>query len=358
MGFIYKIVNTDNDKVYIGQTRRDLDTRWNAHKHAIKSGRGCPLLARAFNSHGAEKFSMEMVEECEDNKLCEREVFYIQHFNSLAPHGYNADAGGKTGGTFKGHKHSQETIDRWRETVKEKYQSEEYRKMRSEIAKAYYANPENRAKHSAKMKEVAHSEEHGHKFKGRFNNETNKYEKISDEVKEKIRASINKYYSENEWSADKQRHSDIMKKINGRKVGRFNNEGDQIESYDTIKDATAFHSFKTSAIWTYINKKRKDNDGCSWKYLDEGSETANRQMSRNLDKEKHRAALIKKLGKAVDQYSLAGNFIASFNSIVEASEATNVSNSMIGNVARGKYKTGGGFVWKFAEDQGLKDVSQ
>lgn len=356
MGFNYKIVNTDNAKVYIGQTRKTVDARWYAHKHAIKSGKGCPLLARAFNSHGADKFSIEMVEECEDDTLCEREVFYIKEFNSLAPHGYNADAGGKTGGTFKGHKHTPETIARWKEKVREQYDSPEYRKARSEIAKAYYANPENRAKQSARMKEVANSPEHAHKFVNRV---------ISDETKEKIRESLNRYYANNIANGDnkmsntvKDKLSKTMSKVNGRKVGKYSKTGDLLNSYDTITEAAKAHNFVPGTVWAYLNKGRIDKEGCCWKYLDEGSEIANRLKERNVDKEKHRAAITKAFGRKVNQYSLDGKLIASYNTITEANKETNVDNSIISAVSSGKYKTGGGFIWKYADNQGLKDVCQ
>jgi group I intron endonuclease len=338
MGFIYKIVNTDNDKVYIGQTRKKLATRWYGHKKAIEGGKGCPLLARAFNSHGVEKFSIELVEECENDKLCEREVFYIKEFNSLAPHGYNADAGGKMGGTFKGHTHTPETIERWREKVKDQYASPEYKKMRSELTKAYYSNPENRKKQSQRMKEVANSLEHGHKFR-----------LINDETKEKIRESVNKYYAECCITEDrKEAHSKIMSKVNGRKIGRYSDTGNLISSYNTITEAAKTYNVVTGTIWAYLNKGRKDKEGYIWKYLDEGSDVANRLKQRKVDKEKLSQALTKANGRIVNQYSLTGKLIATYNSIIEAKVATNIDSSHISAVARGKGQTAGGFIWKYA----------
>jgi group I intron endonuclease len=266
MGFIYKIINTDNEKVYIGQTRRVLEKRWKAHKYAIKSGRGCPLLARAFNSHGAEKFSIELVEECDDDALCEREVFHIKEYGSFAPGGYNADAGGKMGGTFKGHKHTPETIERWKEKVKEQYQNEEYRKMRSEIAKAYYANPENRAKQSARMKEVAHSEEHGHKFKGRQRGNGGT---MSDETKEKIRNGLNKYYEgiNIEWNEEgRKKHSEIMSKVNGRKVAKYDRTGQLLQIYNTIKEAAEANNIKRTTLSSILINNRSPPGDFVWKY--------------------------------------------------------------------------------------------
>ena len=36
MGFIYKITNTINDKVYIGKTTRTIEERWKEHLNSIK----------------------------------------------------------------------------------------------------------------------------------------------------------------------------------------------------------------------------------------------------------------------------------------------------------------------------------
>lgn len=353
MGFIYKIVNTDNAKVYIGQTRKSVNARWYAHKHAIKSGKGCPLLARAFNSHGADKFSIEMVEECEDDTLCEREVFYIKEFNSLAPHGYNADAGGKTGGTFKGHKHTPETIARWKEKVREQYDSPEYRKARSEIAKAYYANPENRAKQSARMKEVANSPEHAHKFVNRV---------ISDETKEKIREGVNRYYAnivqeDGGKKINKKQHEAVIK-ANSRHVGRYNALNKLIKTYNSIYEASQELQLNRNTVGRYLSKGTKDNQGYSWKYLDEGSEIANRLNQRNFNREKHSETMTKLNGKKVAKYSFAGKLLCTYNTIKEASDDNNVDSSRISAVTRGKGQTAGGFIWKYADDQGLKDVCQ
>lgn len=52
--------------------------------------------------------------------------------------------------------------------------------------------------------------------------------------------------------------------------------------------------------------------------------------------------------KQVAQYDLNGNFIAIYYSCKEAERKTNISNSMIGSVARGKLKQAGGYVWRYA----------
>lgn len=66
--------------------------------------------------------------------------------------------------------------------------------------------------------------------------------------------------------------------------------------------------------------------------------------------EKGRKSQIKTFRK-VNQYDLDGNMINTFPNIVQAGKQTNINYQTIGNVCRQhkKYKTAGGFIWKFAE---------
>lgn len=53
-GFIYIIRNTINNKVYIGQTKVDIQKRWKEHlRHASY---GTQVINRAMNKYGIDKF--------------------------------------------------------------------------------------------------------------------------------------------------------------------------------------------------------------------------------------------------------------------------------------------------------------
>ena len=56
----------------------------------------------------------------------------------------------------------------------------------------------------------------------------------------------------------------------------------------------------------------------------------------------------RKRGRTVRQYTLDGVFVAEYNSVVEASEKTNIGKSSISNCATGKNKSAGNFIWKYA----------
>lgn len=61
MGYIYKITNNINSKVYIGQTIGTIEKRFNEHKRAAI--KGCHYaLHRAIKKYGIDNFSVEEIE--------------------------------------------------------------------------------------------------------------------------------------------------------------------------------------------------------------------------------------------------------------------------------------------------------
>lgn len=92
-GTIYIIKNTFNKAVYIGQTTLSVKDRFmqhmkpSAHKKTYK-------FYRAINNIGREKFYYEILEEnIPIDKLDEREIYYIEKYNSFH-YGYNSTKGG------------------------------------------------------------------------------------------------------------------------------------------------------------------------------------------------------------------------------------------------------------------------
>lgn len=95
VGFIYIIKNTVNGKVYIGQTRTSVDQRWKEHfRHAQY---GDQVINRAMRKYGVDKFYIETLEICDVSIIDEREVYYIDLFDSTnKTKGYNVSLGGST----------------------------------------------------------------------------------------------------------------------------------------------------------------------------------------------------------------------------------------------------------------------
>lgn len=70
----------------------------------------------------------------------------------------------------------------------------------------------------------------------------------------------------------------------------------------------------------------------------------------------HSMGLISKIGKKVIQYSLQGEFIAEYNSTVEAAKKVKADSSSIHKACCGKYKTTKGFLWKFGKKEDSVEI--
>lgn len=101
MGYIYKIYNSVNNKVYIGQTKRSLTERFNKHLYDCdRDGYDKYLLYRAMRKYGKENFYIEAIEETANDLLDQREKYWIDVFQSFGAKGYNMTIGGKANRTF------------------------------------------------------------------------------------------------------------------------------------------------------------------------------------------------------------------------------------------------------------------
>lgn len=95
MGYIYKITNTLNGKIYIGQTVKSLQKRFTQHKNnSNKPYFSQIVLYKAFNKYGIENFTFEEVEQVDNSNLDEREKYWIEYYDSYF-NGYNSTFGGR-----------------------------------------------------------------------------------------------------------------------------------------------------------------------------------------------------------------------------------------------------------------------
>lgn len=98
MGIIYKIISPSN-KIYIGQTITSLEKRWKAHlEDAHRNYKNhCKVLNKAIKKYGDKNFIIEIIEECRDEELDNKEIEYIKKYNSQVPNGMNIKLGGSNG---------------------------------------------------------------------------------------------------------------------------------------------------------------------------------------------------------------------------------------------------------------------
>ena len=97
--WVYKITNIQNNKVYIGQTIRPIEKRFQRHVNDALNNIFDTHFARAIRQYGTESFTIEIIDTATDqNELNKKEQYWIQYYNTVK-YGYNeTDAISKSGG--------------------------------------------------------------------------------------------------------------------------------------------------------------------------------------------------------------------------------------------------------------------
>ena len=108
MAYIYKIINDINNNVYIGETIRPLEKRWQQHKQKANDSTICGHLQLAMRKYGIEHFQISIIETCPNEKRFEREKYWIEQYNSYYD-GYNSTLGGEGLNQYK----YEEIYDLW-----------------------------------------------------------------------------------------------------------------------------------------------------------------------------------------------------------------------------------------------------
>jgi len=91
----------------------------------------------------------------------------------------------------------------------------------------------------------------------------------------------------------------------------------------------------------HINGIKTDNRVCNLEWCT-NSENQIHAYKNGLEKPRFK--------RKVKQYDLNGNYINSYEYILDAKKVLNIDNSSISAVCRGKRKTAGGYIWKYADD--------
>jgi hypothetical protein len=243
------------------------------------------LIQKAIKKYGIENFTFDVLLICFDEDRYKYEIEYIQKYNSLVPNGYNILEGGPGGG-FKGKTHSEETKKRMSENKKGVNHPNYGKKVSEEKLK--------------KMSEVMKGVNLGRNQ----SQETIEKRKIklmnNPEIKEKISNSLKEYYKNNANSYEtRQKISNSLKEYHKNKVT------DCLGRTDEVKQ----------------------------------------KISERL-KEYHKNKIVKINLIRINQYDINNNLINSFNTIIDASRATNIRREAISRTCLGKTKSGGGFIWK------------
>lgn len=140
-------------------------------------------------------------------------------------------------------------------------------------------------------------------------------------------------------------------------VAMFKPDGTLIRTFPTAKDAERFIG-KRGASRNIImccngSRHHRTNYGYKWSYVIDGKiqpptpdPTPEEKAASNRLRSEHHGRK-----RAVEQISLEGVLIAEYDSIIKASGAVGVAESVIRRAAAGKYKTAGGYRWRYKENK-------
>lgn len=79
---IYTIVNTTNNKLYIGSSK-DIVSRWYAHRNGLENNlHHNKHLQRAWNKYGSNCFKFDILTLCDEDLLLTEESFYVGKYKT------------------------------------------------------------------------------------------------------------------------------------------------------------------------------------------------------------------------------------------------------------------------------------
>ena len=275
---IYKIENLINHKIYIGQS---IQIQHRLQKH--KSTKDNFYIHRAIQKYGKENFSYDIIEECQPNQLDKRECYWIKHYNSLIPYGYNMVPGGSNGtGLAKGR------------AVEQYYLSGEY------------------------IQTFPSANQAGEKLNINISNIT------SCCNEERLQAGPFQW----KWKDSNKKIKPIKGQYYNDPVLKFDLEGNFLQEYFSLTEASQKNNISKSSISEACKENQKSAGGFQWKY-----KSSNKQ--------------IKKIKPKIAQYTLNNELLAVFNSATQASEKTGIHRGNICSCCKGKRSTAGGFKWRY-----------
>lgn len=110
---VYLIVNTLNDKVYVGSASISFKQRWKGHRDELRGDRHKNRhLQRAWNKYGESSFEFVILEVCKQSSCVDREQYWMDFYEVMnKDKGYNISP---TAGSTFGVKFSEAVLERHR----------------------------------------------------------------------------------------------------------------------------------------------------------------------------------------------------------------------------------------------------
>lgn len=310
-GEVYKIVNKINSKIYVGQTRLGVKARFRMHINEARRGSNT-LIHRAIAKYGADNFDVSVICECTDYQdLCDKEIYYIQFYNSFKPYGYNLTLGGDgVSGSDRGNKPVIQ-YDLSGRFIKEWYSIKNAAETLS-LDRASISNCCNKKR----FKQVGG-------FIWRF--KTPNFSKYISPIK-KHRV-----------------------KYSATPVLKYSLEGTLLKEYVSISAAASDNNISMAIISNNCKGITEVPDKFIWRYSTDPLQSvpirAKRRIS-DVNMEKLRSAVSKK----TLQMDVLENVVKEHASAKAAAEYVGLHYDTIYKACRGQLKTAAGFYWKYKQE--------
>lgn len=322
MGYIYKIKNKIDNKIYIGQTIQDLDDRWKDHlnKHS-----NCRYLKSAFKKYGVDNFEFQLVCITFDNCLDDMEIKYIQHYNCLAPNGYNLRLGGNSG------KHNEETkrkiatsLLKNKKVVQFDIHGNRLNTFNSTVEAAKCVGKSSSTISHCCNGDTKTAAGYVWKYESIHLNDT-KIEPLTGRFKGCLKNDKKK----------------VIPQIR-RKIVQIDIDGNRLKSFNTCKEAAEYIGTSRSCITHCCLGQHKTAKGYIWKYERVDSNDIFFEDQNELYKQ-----INEKRKRVIVQLDMAGTRLNTFRSCREAGEYVGTSNGCISRCCNGIRLSSKGFIWKY-----------
>ena len=272
MGFIYKITNKLDGKLYVGKTCTTISNRWSHHLNDYTKKDW--HLYRAMRKYGVENFTIEPIEECPDELLNCREIYWIDKLDTFNT-GYNETRGGE--GRIQISR--EQVIDLWNQGLSVKAIAENLDVWYSsiiDILKQMNLYDQNEV-NIRKQIEIANSQSNfcvlQYSEKGELIGRYNSVHEASIKTDTKaaaIRAAIYQRVGANGyfWIKEGEPLPDFrpIKTYPKRQIKQFTLEGTFVAVYPNAAEAARKTNGSASSILKVCKGQRKTSGGFLWEY--------------------------------------------------------------------------------------------
>lgn len=308
--YVYVHTNKINGKKYIGITgQQRYWERWRSDGSGYKT----QVFGRAIEKYGWDNFSHDILDKVtSESKACELEQFYIQKYKTNQPEfGYNISLGGES--TMTGvYNLPSISIPVYQYSLNGDYIAEFPSMMEAERQTGI-----DNSAICACCKGI-------HKYTKEFI--------WSYEKRDKIEGVNPKEY----------RYEKIIKKQE-KKVYKYNLQGEFIESYKSLSEASRVTGIDFKRISACCLGKRKRTDDYMWSYV----------FANKIEPFEKNIKPYSKKKKTVYQYDACGNLIAVYANVDDVVIEFNVSNSYLRKICRknsdGIFSLYNGYIWSYCE---------